>query len=74
MVTETFFLQSLVCLLTHTAAGVEVMISNGAVCLSRLVSINLQLDFQIKKNEWSIYEIMLNGFLTFQPTESPTCL
>lgn len=37
---EIFFLQSLVCLWIHTAAGVEVMISSGAVCLSHLVSVD----------------------------------
>lgn len=56
-----FFLQSLVCLWMHTDAGVELMISNGAVCLSHLVSVNLnflhatfKLSFFL---QWSIHDV-----------------
>lgn len=38
-----YFLQSLVCLWMHMAAEVEVRTSNGAVCLSHLVSVNLHV-------------------------------
>lgn len=60
---DTFFFQSLVCLWMHTAAGVEAMISNGAACLSHLVSVNqnffhVQVFFFPPDGPFMIYDLM----------------
>ena len=77
VISEIFVLQSLVCLWMHTAAGVEMMISNGAVCLSHLVRVN-QGHFQILiyfPIIYGRYKKIISGFvLTFQRTENLTCL